>query len=96
MRYSGARASEAGGQHLRGTLQHIIRDTFALPADLTLEDETALAAIPGWDSVGWVKVIHAVETEFAVELPLDELADVETLGDFLSIVERAADGDGPT
>ena len=60
----------------------IIRESLELPEDFVLADEERPAFIPGWDSLGWVKIIIAIEESADIEIPLDTLDDVVTIGEF--------------
>jgi acyl carrier protein len=62
-------------------LQPIFQDIFDSP-DLRVAPETSPEDIPDWDSVSQVKLVLAVEEAFAVELSMDEIVSLKTVGDF--------------
>lgn len=50
--------------------------------------ETAYESIPEWDSVMQLRLTLEIGTEFNVEIPVDEIADIKTLGGFYSYLNR--------
>ena len=50
--------------------------------------ETAYESIPEWDSVMQLRLTLEIGTEFDVEIPVDEIADIKTLGSFYSYLNR--------
>ena len=50
--------------------------------------ETAYESIPEWDSVMQLRLTLEIGTEFNVEIPGDEIADIKTLGGFYSYLNR--------
>ena len=50
------------------------------PGSISLE--TAYESIPEWDSVMQLRLTLEIGAEFDVEIPVDEIADIKTLGGF--------------
>ena len=50
--------------------------------------ETAYETIPEWDSVMQLRLTLEIGTEFNVEIPVDEIAEIKTLGGFYSYLNR--------
>lgn len=50
--------------------------------------ETAYESIPEWDSVMQLRLTLEIGTEFNVEIPVDEIADIKTLSGFYSYLNR--------
>jgi acyl carrier protein len=44
--------------------------------------------IQEWDSLGNVRLIQAIEAHFEISIDIMELFDIETLSDFIDLVER--------
>ena len=44
--------------------------------------ETAYESIPEWDSVMQLRLALEIGAEYGVEIPVDEIADIKTLGGF--------------
>lgn len=74
-----------------------MRLALELPADFEINDELEPDNIPGWDSMGWVRIISGIEGRFKVELPLDQVAEIRNVGDLKRIL-YAVQGNsaGPT
>jgi acyl carrier protein len=63
----------------------IIRDTFHCPfAEITRE--TTAMDIDGWDSLSHTDLIMAIEDRFGVELPADQMFDLEDVGELVDLI----------
>jgi len=49
--------------------------------------DTAYEAIPEWDSVMQLRLTLEIGTEYGVEIPVDEIANIKTLGEFYKYVQ---------
>lgn len=58
-----------------------IAGVLEVPAE-TLSLETAYETIPEWDSVMHLRLTLEIGSEYNVEIPVDEIADIKTLGQF--------------
>lgn len=58
----------------------LAREVFKLDAGFPLNDELGIGAVPGWDSLGTMKLALAIEEQFGVQLELEEIAELSTLG----------------
>lgn len=43
--------------------------------------------VTGWDSLGWLALLNAVEERYGIVLSLDEAAQTRTIGDLRRLVE---------
>lgn len=58
-----------------------------LEVDVTsLSLETVYESIPQWDSVMQLRLTLEIGTEYGVEIPVDEIANIKTLGQFYQYV----------
>ena len=73
--------------HWHDTLRHVFRDTFDLEADAEV-DGLAYRAVPAWDSVGHMRLVAAVESEFDVMLDTDEVIDLSSFAKACEILSR--------
>lgn len=74
------------GQRLERTFRACLRDDDdAPPADL---DAARRGETAGWDSVGHLHLVAALEEEFGVELDIDDIVDLETFADARTILNR--------
>ena len=55
------------------------------PESLSLD--TAYESIPQWDSVMHLRLTLEIGTEYNVEIPVDEIANIKTLGQFYNYVK---------
>ncbi|MBU6398014.1 MAG: acyl carrier protein [Rhodospirillales bacterium] len=65
-----------------GTLQA------ALPRAHSLSDETHIIEDLGLDSVAVMDFVMEIEDKLDISVPLDKIAEVETLGDLVATVQR--------
>jgi len=65
-----------------------IRTALELPDDVLIHGRLEPGEIPGWDSLAWINIINAVEDCFNKKLPLERLAEVQTVGDFIVIIQE--------
>lgn len=48
--------------------------------------ETEYQSIPQWDSLMHLRLVAEIEDEYGVEIPIDEVPNIKTLGDFYKYV----------
>ena len=53
----------------------------------TLSLETAYESIPEWDSVMQLRLTLEIGSTYDVEVPVDEIANIKTLGQFYAYVK---------
>lgn len=53
----------------------------------TLSMQTEYDSIQEWDSVMHLRLTLEIGMEYGVEIPVDEIADIKTLGQFYSYVK---------
>ena len=73
---------------IKEKLYSIIRTTLQLPEDFVIYDNLEPIEVPGWDSLGWINIINTLEDHFNVKLPIERLADVQTVGEIVVILSE--------
>jgi acyl carrier protein len=68
-----------------------LREAFSRP-DLEYAQAVMMRDIPGFDSVNFVMMILALETEFGVELHEDEVDSIYTMGDIFALLRGKVTG----
>ena len=48
--------------------------------------DTAYETIPEWDSVMHLRLVMEIQDRFGVDIPLERVPDLKTLGDFFSLL----------
>jgi acyl carrier protein len=78
-------------------LKSVIRTQLRLDAAFPIDDGTTAPRVPGWDSLGHVALLAAVEHEFGVRFRTLEVLRLKDVGDLQALVDRklAAAGGGP-
>ena len=64
----------------------LIRRTLKLSDEFELLPEMTSTQVPGWDSLGWINILNAISGSIDKELPLEDIADVETIGQLHKLV----------
>jgi len=78
-------------QELDARLRKIFGELFHLdPA--TIPDDARRGELDGWDSLGHLDLVSALEREFGVSIDTDQALEIETVGD-ASRVLRSLLGD---
>lgn len=66
----------------------VVAEVLRVPAD-RIEPETQLADIAQLDSLSLVEIASALDEEFDIRVPSDDLGTAKSLNDILAIVERS-------
>lgn len=74
-------------QENRDKAYAVIAKTFEIPVE-QVNDELAAGSIPQWDSLGHLGLISALEEAFGISFDVDELFEVENVGDFLALIDK--------
>jgi acyl carrier protein len=61
------------------TLYQIIRETFNLSGTYVLSNNMGLGSVQGWDSLGGINLINAIQEKFEVSFTLEEMAILNTI-----------------
>lgn len=68
-------------------LRAVFRESLEL-GEGTEVDGLAYRAIPAWDSVGHMRLVAAIETEFDIMLETDDVLDLSSFAKAVDIVGR--------
>ena len=73
-----------------GDIREIIFDTLrsSLPRPVELSEQTHIVDDLGLDSVAMMDFVMEIEDRLDISVPLDQIAEVETLGDLIATVRR--------
>jgi len=70
-------------------LQRIFQEVFNDDA-LLLSDGMTSADISGWDSLGHINLMFAIESAFGIQFTGTELADLKNVGELRALIHRKA------
>ena len=68
-------------------LSQVVADTLGL-SSVSLTSETVAGDIEGWDSMGHIRVILAVEKEFGIKFAMAEIGELENIGELADQVDQ--------
>jgi acyl carrier protein len=78
---------------IRAQVQEVFRQVFDEP-ELQLRDDTAIAGIPGWDSMTHLSLMIAMERRFHIKLALGEMSRLkgpgENVGTLIALIGKKA------
>lgn len=77
-------------EHIRETVFSTLRSSLQNPVELS--DQTNIINDLGLDSVAVMDFVMEIEDRFDVSVPLDRIAEVETLGDLINTVHALKGG----
>jgi acyl carrier protein len=66
---------------------NIIANTLEVNAD-QVTPEIAVGSIPQWDSMAQLAIVSALEEAFSLTFDVDELFEVENVGDFIKLLDN--------
>lgn len=68
-------------------LHRCLAEVFHLDPDVLLSDAMGPSDVTGWDSLGWLALLNAVEDRYGIVMSLDEAAATKTVGDLRRLIE---------
>jgi acyl carrier protein len=72
---------------LNERLEKVIRGVFPIETE-TIDENWTSDDIPDWDSVGHLNLIMEIQKEFAVKIEIEEMFEIEKLGDIRKLLEK--------
>lgn len=72
---------------LKEKLQAIFREVFE-DETIILRNEMTAEDIEDWDSLTHIQLIEAIENSFKIKFTLQEIINLETVGEFIELVEK--------
>ena len=79
-----------GSRPLRGDIASIFEQVLGHPVQIT--DGTNIVEDLGMDSLGVMNFVMAIEDFYDISIPLDRIAQIETVGDLIHAVEDLRSG----
>ena len=67
-------------------LYEFVREVFKLTDGYELSDSLGPGEVPGWDSLGGINLINSLQERFRVELSLEDMARIGSIGDLRLIL----------
>jgi acyl carrier protein len=69
-------------------LKSVIRAQLRLEASFPIDEETTARKVPGWDSLGHVALLAAIEHEFGIRFRTLEVLRIPNVGALQALVFR--------
>ncbi len=58
-----------------------------------LTDDVSIGDLPEWDSIGNLAIITAIEQELQIEIPLEDLFELTSIGSIIEEVDKLVKDD---
>lgn len=68
-------------------VKYIISQTLNIPVDVVTE-ELSIGQIDEWDSMGNMAIIAALEENFGIEFPIEDLFDLNSVKSIMEEIEK--------
>ncbi len=68
-------------------MKKIFKDALELN-DYNLELTSSYEQVPGWDSLGHMKIISQIEEKLKLEFEIDEIVGVNTVGKLIEMIKK--------
>ena len=72
-------------------LQMIFRDVFG-DENINITNKTNANDIENWDSFMHITLLAAVQDEFSVEFPMEEIIEIKNAGDMVQLLKEKLNG----
>ena len=69
-------------------LDQVVRDTFSIASETPINDHDGPGTLPGWDSLGHMRLLAAVQERFGVRFDLTEIIRIERLSDIRAVLGK--------
>lgn len=69
-------------------LNEIIKKNFKLSPDIKINDECGPGELDGWDSLGHVILMNAIQKEYSISIDMDEMIEIESISDIKKLLEK--------
>jgi acyl carrier protein len=79
-----------GGRSMRADISAVFEQVLGHPVQIT--DNTDIVEDLGMDSLGVMNFVMAIEDFYDISIPLDRIAQIETVGDLIHAVEDLRSG----
>tara|TARA_B100000902_G_C27185534_1_gene851141 strand:- start:838 stop:1071 length:234 start_codon:yes stop_codon:yes gene_type:complete len=70
------------------TLNELIKKSFKLSSDTILKDDHGPGVLEGWDSLGHVILINAIQKNYSISIDMDEMIEIETISDIKALLKK--------
>lgn len=69
-------------------LEDLIRKAFSLPKSKKMTDNLGPGKLEGWDSLGHINLMSALESEYKITLDISEIVNLESITDIKKILKN--------
>jgi acyl carrier protein len=77
----------------RDDLRHIAAQTFRVPYE-QIDETSSPESVQGWDSVGHLSLVVAIEQYYAVRLAPEDIAQMNSIAEIRALLRRRRSGEG--
>ena len=67
-------------------IEDLVRRTLLMRPDTRIEDRHGPGMLPGWDSLGHVRLLAAIQSQYAVKFDAKDVMQIRTLADIKRVL----------
>ena len=68
-------------------LEELIKKTFLLTNETEIQDSQGPGDLEGWDSLGHINLINAIESEYSVSFDMEAMMSIENISGIRKLLE---------
>lgn len=68
-------------------LEEIIKSTFSLSKEFKLTENKGPGNVPGWDSLGHINLMSALESAYQITFDINEIVSLESVKDIKNVLQ---------
>ena len=72
-------------------LYRIIKEVFNIEESVQIKKENGPGSLPGWDSLGHVNLMNAIESKYNISIDMDDMIQIESVSDIEKILIKNID-----
>tara|TARA_B100000787_G_scaffold168650_3_gene157820 strand:+ start:53 stop:286 length:234 start_codon:yes stop_codon:yes gene_type:complete len=69
-------------------LSDLIKKNFKLSSDTIIKDNHGPGELEGWDSLGHVILMNAIQKNYSISIDMDEMIEIENVSDIKSLLKK--------
>lgn len=69
-------------------LNDLIKKSFKISPDIKINDDHGPGELDGWDSLGHVILMNAIQKEYSILIDMDEMIEIENVSNIRELLEK--------
>lgn len=73
-------------------IEEVVRQTLSIRASIPIQDSDGPGSVPGWDSLGHIRLLAAVQSEYHIHLESAEIIGIQSIADIKVLLKKKGIG----